>query len=230
MENINPYLDKVNRWSSHSRIATMLEGVPKGARVLDIGTGSGTLARLCLGQGYVIRGIEPNANWLSDVRNLYAEMYIGSLEDTPNGYLQGHAAVVCGDVLEHLVQPEAQLMRVVTAQPNNCLFIVSVPNVANLWIRLNLLLGHFDYSNRGILDRTHLHFFTRNSFLDLLQGAGLKVQELQVTPIPLDLVAPFFANNPIGRGLFSLFAHLTMWWPTIFGYQWVVKAIKIRNN
>jgi 2-polyprenyl-3-methyl-5-hydroxy-6-metoxy-1,4-benzoquinol methylase len=230
MENANTYTDKLNRWSSHSRIATMLEGVPKGARVLDIGAGSGTLARLCLGRGYVIRGIEPNANWLGDARNLYTEMSEGSLEQTPDTYLEGHSAVVCGDVLEHLVHPEEQLQRLVKAQPNGCIFIISVPNVTNIWMRINLLFGRFDYSERGILDRTHLHFYTRKTFISLLRDAGLEVQELQVTPVPLDLVAPFFANNRIGRGLFSLFAHLTMWWPTVFGYQWVAKAIKTNNK
>jgi 2-polyprenyl-3-methyl-5-hydroxy-6-metoxy-1,4-benzoquinol methylase len=230
MENANTYTDKLNRWSSHSRIATMLEGLPNGARVLDVGANTGILARICVERGYVIRGIEPNANWLGNARNYYKEVYEGRLEQTPDTYLEGHSAVVCGDVLEHLVHPEEQLQRLVKAQPDGCIFIISVPNVANIWVRLNILLGRFDYSERGILDRTHLHFYTRKTFISLLRDAGLEVQELHVTPIPLDLVAPFFANNRIGLGLFSLFAHLTMWWPTMFGYQWVAKAIKIRDK
>ena len=164
MENLNPYIDKPNRWSSHSRIATMLEGLPKGARVLDVGAASGTLARLCAGRGYIIRGIEPNVNWLGDAVNNYEDMFEGTLEQTPSTYLAGYEAVVCGDILEHLVNPEEQLHRLVSAQQEDCLFIISVPNVANVWIRLKLLLGHFDYSDRGILDRTHLHFFTLKDF------------------------------------------------------------------
>ena len=158
MENINPYTDKPNCWSSHSRIATMLEGLPRGARVLDVGAGSGTLARLCTGRGYIIRGIEPNVNWLGDAVNLYEEVFEGTLEQTTDTYFAGHEAVVCGDVLEHLINPEEQLKRVVNAQREDCFFILSVPNVANIWIRLNLLFGHFDYSDREIFDRTHLHF------------------------------------------------------------------------
>lgn len=229
MKNINFYVDKHSRWSSHSRIATMLEGLPKGAQVLDVGAASGMLARLCAGRGYIMRGIEPKAHWLGDVRNLYAEMYDGGLEQTPDAYLEGNSAVVCGDVLEHLVHPEEQLQRLVNAQPHECKFIISVPNIANIWVRLNLLLGHFDFSDRGILDRTHLHFYTRKTFLSFLQNAGLEVKEMQTTPIPLDLVNPFFAQNPIGQGLYAFLAQLTKWWPTMLGYQWLAKAYKFKQ-
>jgi 2-polyprenyl-3-methyl-5-hydroxy-6-metoxy-1,4-benzoquinol methylase len=224
MEKTNPYTDKPIRWSSHSRIATMLEGLPRGARVLDVGAASGTLARLCSGRGYIMHGIEPNVNWLGDAVNLYEEVFEGTLEQTPDTYLAGYEAVVCGDILEHLVNPEEQLQRLVSAQQENCIFVISVPNVANLWIRLNLLFGHFDYSNRGILDRTHLHFFTRKSFKILMQNSGLEVIENKATPIPLELVAPFFVINVFGKSLYALLAHLTMWLPTFLGYQFVAKA------
>jgi 2-polyprenyl-3-methyl-5-hydroxy-6-metoxy-1,4-benzoquinol methylase len=230
MENANPYTDKLNRWSSHNRIAAMLEGLPRGTRVLDVGAASGTLARICADRGYVMRGIEPNASWLGNSRDLYSEVYEGSLEQTPDTYLAGHAAVVCGDVLEHLVLPENQLERLVKAQPDGCIFIISVPNFANLWVRINLLFGHFDYADKGILDRTHLHFYTRKSLLTLLRGAGLDNIRQQATPIPLDLIAPYFTQKSLGRGLFYLLAQLTTWWPTLLGYQWVAKATKLTNG
>jgi 2-polyprenyl-3-methyl-5-hydroxy-6-metoxy-1,4-benzoquinol methylase len=230
MENANPYTDKLNRWSSHRLIASMLEGLPRGARVLDVGAASGTLARLCADRGYVMRGIEPNASWLGNSLNLYSELYEGNLEQTPDTYLEGHAAVVCGDVLEHLVHPENQLERLINAQPDGCIFINSVPNFANLWVRLNLLFGHFEYADKGILDRTHLHFYTRKSFLAILRGAGLEIIRQQATPIPLDLIAPFFTQKSLGRGLFYLVAQLTTWWPTLLGYQFVVKACTSTNG
>ncbi len=227
MKKAIPYQDKLNRWSSHSLIASMLNGLPRGARVLDVGASSGTLARMCANRGYKLRGIEPNADWLTDALDLYSEIYKCLLEQTPNTYLEGHDAVVCGDVLEHLFQPEKQLERLVSAQPDHCIFIISVPNIANLWVRLNLLFGRFEYADKGILDRTHLHFYTRKSFLSLLSVAGLKTQELKVTPIPLDLVAPTLLQNQLGGGLFAIYARLTNWWPTMLGYQFVAKACKI---
>ena len=203
----------------------MLERLPDGAKVLDIGAASGMLARACAERGYVFRGIEPVATRVGPAHHLYTELYPGSLEQAPDEFLSGHAAVVCGDVLEHLVFPAEQLTRLVGLQPRDCIYVISVPNIANIWGRLNLLLGRFDYSERGILDATHLHFYTRKTFLKMLRKVGLLVQDLQAAPIPLDLVSPFFINHPFGKAIFFLLAHLTHIWPTLFGYQWVAKAV-----
>jgi hypothetical protein len=101
-----------------------------------------------------------------------------------------------------------------------------VPNVANLWIRLSLLAGRFDYSDRGILDRTHLRFFTRKTLTELLKSTNLEILSLQVTPIPLELVSSIFLSVP-GKWLHAVFARLTSSVPTILGYQFVVKARKL---
>lgn len=208
----------------------MLEGLPRSARILDVGAASGTLARMCANRGYILRGIEPNASWLSEARSLYTDIYEGTLEQTPEAFLAGYDAIVCGDVLEHLVKPEEQLRRLVKAQLGSCIFIISVPNLANIWVRVNLLFGHFDYADKGILDRTHLHFYTRNSFLSLIRSAGLEMKRIEATPIPLDLVAPFFNQTMLGRGIFRILAKFTMWWPTMLGYQWVALAIVDKTN
>ena len=104
--------------------------------------------------------------------------------------------------------------------------MISVPNVANLSVRLSLLFGHFDYTDRGILDRTHLHFFTRASFYQLLDEAGLKIQRSAVTPVPLNFVHPFFEQKPLGRWIHHVLAVVTPWFPTLLGYQFVVQAVK----
>ncbi len=218
------YTDKPNRWSSHSKIAAMLEGLPRGARVLDVGCGSGMLARMCDGRGYILTGIEPDADQSAEAYQQYSEIITSSLEDTPDQLLAGYEAVVCGDVLEHLLRPEEQLRRLVQAQSNKCIFIVSVPNIANIWVRLNLLRGKFEYAERGILDRTHLHFYTRKTFMQLLHDAGLKILEVEATPIPLDLAAPSFSLSAAGKALFWILSRLAMISPGLFGYQWVAKA------
>lgn len=222
----SPYQDKLSPWSSHRVIAALLADLPPGARVLDVGAASGTLARLCAGRGFVLRGIEPAAEWIEAARPLYTELFTGGLEAAPEAFLQGQAAVVCGDVLEHLPQPEQALRRLAALQGAGCRFIISVPNVANLWVRLHLLGGNFDYAERGILDRTHLRFYTRKTFLGLLEAAGLSVQTLRATPVPLDLIHPFFTQKTAGRALFGALARVTGWRPTLLGYQWVALAVK----
>jgi 2-polyprenyl-3-methyl-5-hydroxy-6-metoxy-1,4-benzoquinol methylase len=201
-----------------------------GSLVLDVGAASGTLGRLCRGETLRLKGIEPNPVWAEMARPFYQEMYVGKVETSPAEYLAGVNAVVLADVLEHLPDPKTTLDSLVEEQAPGCWFILSVPNIANLWIRLSLLFGHFDYSERGILDRTHLHFFTRSTFFDFLQKAGLEIKECVATPIPLDLVHPFFEQNAVGRWLHGVLATVTRWFPTLLGYQFVVKAIKAKDE
>ena len=220
-----PYFDKPSPWSSHSRIAGYLKKLPLQSRVLDIGTASGTLARMCQGHPLRLFGVEPNPDWAQIAAPLYEKIYVGSIEDAEDEFLADYDVVVLGDVLEHLPVPDAVLQRLVGLQPSGSMFIISVPNIANLWIRLSLLMGKFDYTDRGILDRTHLRFFTRKTLLEILKRSGLEMVSLQVTPIPLELVSRFFLSMP-GSWIHALFARLTSLLPALLGYQFVLKARK----
>lgn len=225
----NPYEEKTHPWSSHRQIVAALAGLPKGARVLDVGAASGTLGKLCEGMSLAVRGIEPEARWIESGRRYYQDVLVSTIDDAPEDFLRDHSAVVCGDVLEHLPDPDRTLSRLVALQRPGSRFIVSVPNVANIWVRLNLLFGRFDYTDRGILDRTHLRFFTRRSFIGFLSRSGLAVQRVSVTPIPLDLVSPFFARSVFGRNLFRLLAGATRVWPTLLGFQ-LVAVCEVRQR
>ena len=195
-----------------------------------MGTASGTLGRMLAQAGeerkYILDGIEPESQWAQIAHPYYDTLLITGLEEAPDAFLGNHQVVVLADVLEHLADPAKALRRLVGLQPAGATFIISVPNIANLWVRLNLLLGHFDYAERGILDRTHLRFFTRKTLLQLLAEQGLAVQEMQVTPIPLGLVNPLFERTPEGRAMFSALATLTGMLPKLLGYQFIVVAEK----
>ncbi len=226
MSSALPYLDKPSPWSSHSLIASYLNALPARSKVLDIGAASGTLARMCQNRTLRLFGIEPNPDWAQIASPLYEKIWICSISDIDQELLRGFDAVILGDILEHLPDPETVLQKLVECQPANALFIISVPNIANLWVRLNLLLGHFDYTDRGILDRTHLHFFTRKSLMHMIQNSGLEILSVQVTPIPLELVSRFFLTIP-GRFVHAVLARFTHWLPTLLGYQFVVQARKL---
>jgi len=220
-----PYLDKPSLWSSHSLIAAGLKRLPPHSRVLDVGTASGTLARMCQDHSLQLFGVEPNPNWARIASPLYEKIFVGSVQDAEDEYLTGYDVIVLGDVLEHLSTPEVILQKLVDLQSSGSTFIISVPNIANLWIRLNLLMGNFDYADRGILDRTHLRFFTRKSLSAMLKNTGLEIISMHVTPIPLELVSRFFLSVP-GRWFHGIFARLTSLLPTLLGYQFVVHARK----
>jgi len=220
-----PYLDKPSPWSSHSLIAGYLKKLPAQSRVLDIGTASGTLARMCQDHSLQLFGVEPNPDWARLASPLYEKIFVGFIQDAESEFLTGYDVVVLGDVLEHLPMPEVILQTLVSLQPSGSMFLISVPNIANIWVRLNLLLGNFNYADRGILDRTHLRFFTHNTLSAMLKNTGLEILSINVTPIPLELVSGFFLSTP-GRWLHAIFARLTALLPTLLGYQFVVQARK----
>lgn len=223
------YRDKLDPWSSHSVIKSWLINYPSETRILEIGTATGTLGRMCAAYGFVWRGIEPNHEWSNVAIPYYHELLVNTLECTPDEYLQGNDIVICADVLEHIPYPINELKRLVKLQDKTTTFIISVPNIANIWIRVNLLFGRFEYTKRGILDFAHLRFFTRRSLLEMLASVGLQHKKLSTTPIPINLINPLFESTDWGRLTHRSLAWFTTVFPTLLGYQFVVKA-KINNS
>ena len=215
------YVDKLHPSSSHMLIVHWLESYPPGTRILDVGTASGTIGRICKDKQFFLSGIEPDRSYAELALPFYMEWINTDLDHAPDEKISNYQVVICADVLEHIPSPEKSLQRLVDLQAGPTEFIISVPNIANVWVRINLLIGRFDYSERGILDRTHLRFFTRTTFLRMLQEAGLDLVEIRVTPIPLDLVHPFFCRNSVGILLYKILTWLTRMFPTLLGYQWI---------
>jgi 2-polyprenyl-3-methyl-5-hydroxy-6-metoxy-1,4-benzoquinol methylase len=220
-----PYYDKPSVWSSHSIIASYLNALPAQSKVLDVGAASGTLARMCQNKMLRLFGVEPNPDWAQMASPMYEKMWVCSISDLEESALSGYDVVVLGDILEHVPTPEIVLNQLVEYQVPGARFIISVPNVANLWVRLNLLFGRFDYADRGILDRTHLRFFTRKTLVAMLENAGLEILSIRSTPIPLELISDFFVTPP-GRLIHALLAKCTSLLPSLLGYQFVVDAKK----
>ena len=123
--------------------------------------------------------------------------------------------IVAGDILEHLPDPEA-LMAPIRS--------LLAPGGRLLLSRLALLAGRFDYTDRGILDRTHLRFFTRMSARALLATSGFRIVGEWATPMPIELAVPAFARPPLlgpGRAVSSALGRMA---PGLFGYQLVFEA------
>lgn len=213
------YTEKFERGSSHDLLRNWFRGHPAGLRVLDIGTAGGTLGKMLSEMGMNLYGVEPHRQWAELAKPFYQDIFVGSLEETDDHFLSGFDVVVCADVLEHLPDPQVQLSRLTQLQKTGTIFLVCVPNVANLWVRLQLLFGKFEYTERGILDRTHLRFFTQSSLLDLLTNSGLEVQKIIPTPIPVSLIVPIFFRSFIGSILQRCLYQFTKWFSRLLGYQ-----------
>jgi hypothetical protein len=112
-------------------------------------------------------------------------------------------------------------------KPNGHL-IVSLPNIANITVRLMLLFGEFNYTERGILDKTHLRFFTRKTSRRLLQANGYRIIEQRMTIMPFELVFGWRPENVFARLLQRFLILCTALMPGLLGYQIFLTAQKDR--
>ncbi len=150
------------------------------------------------------------------------EMIVGDIETIDLSTVGRFDAIVFGDVLEHLRNPREVLQKVHALLTPGGKVLMSLPNVANIWVRLNLLFGNFNYSRVGILDESHLRFFTLQTMKQLAAESGLDVISINATPIPLPVILP---STSRGRSL--SFLHLFNWGltklrRTLFGYQFIL--------
>jgi hypothetical protein len=105
--------------------------------------------------------------------------------------------------------------------------VVSLPNVAHWSVRLPLLFGRFRYAGRGILDRSHLRFYTLASIRDELAGAGFESERIEVTPPPFEELFSTGLAARSARHLTRLSTLLGRLWRGLFAYQFVLRARKI---
>ena len=215
-----PYRLKDDSCSSHGIILARL-GEGKGRRALDVGAADGFLAERLTARGWRVTALERDGELAARARPKCDEVVVADLEQGIPALSGPFDAVICGDILEHLRDPLPVLLGLGPCVALRGTVIVSVPNVAHLWVRLSLLFGRFRYKDRGILDRTHLRFFTRRTFLDLLAEAGLEVKELAVTPAPLPLVVPSRLHGTWLSAVHALSAVAARCWKAGLAYQFV---------
>ena len=158
-----------------SEIAPLLP--PTARRILDVGCGTGVTSawlKTLYSNAYTV-GLEGNPALRSILTRNVAEAHIVDLNQ-PIPDVGAPDLVLFLDVLEHLVHPEELLAQVVRVMADDATIIISLPNVAHLWVAARLFfLGRFDYQDAGILDRTHLRFFYRDSAYALVESAGLEI-------------------------------------------------------
>ncbi len=211
---------------SSSSHATMLRlaGRGEGRRVLDVGAADGFLAERLTSQGWRVTCIERDPALAAAARRHGCEVIVANLNAGVPSVEGRFDAMVCGDILEHLVSPEEILSSLLRVLTDDGVVIISVPNVAHLWVRIMLLLGRFDYADRGILDRTHLRFFTLKTFHRFLEGCGLDVTELVPVPAPLWLAIPPRFHGGWLHALHAVNAVGARRWPRGLAYQFVAKG------
>ena len=198
-------------------------------RILDVGTASGYLGKVWRGQGHYVAGVEYDAAAAEKARQYYDVLQVADVETYAFPFRGEFDYIIFADVLEHLRDPAAVLRRCIPALKDSGKVIISVPNIANWVIRLSLLFGKFDYMDRGILDRTHMRFFTLRSLKRMISEVSCDVLKVTPTPLPVQLVLPFIAN-PVFSPFHELSNAVTRCWKSLFAYQFVIVAAPQRAS
>lgn len=178
------YEAKVDLRNANTSHALLIELVGRDKRVLDVGCASGYLGETLRQRGCTVAGVEYDAEAAEAAKAVLDEVVVGDVGELD---LVGHFgagrfdAVVFGDVLEHVVDPVGVLRRLRPLLAPGGAAVISIPNVAHGAVRLSLMSGRFDYRPLGLLDDTHLRFFTRDSLHDLLAEAGFVAVDVRRT-------------------------------------------------
>ena len=172
-----------------SSLSVLSACVSPQSRVLDLGIGSGALGqRLHEQLACTLDGVTINPKERSVAARWYQRIDVLDLDQDgwDNGFDDGaYDIIVCADVLEHLKRPELVLRACRRLLRPQGMLLVSIPNVAYAGLIASLMQGDFEYGNEGLMDRTHLRFFTRKSFQKLLAAQGWSVKRIEAIEQPL---------------------------------------------
>jgi O-antigen biosynthesis protein len=174
-------IDLENTNTSH---ALIVEFVGRGKRVLDVGCATGDLARVLAERGCGVTGIEIDPEAARHAEKLCERVVVGDVEDLDLSEMlrdEAFDVIVFGDTLEHFKNPLRTLDRLKPFLRSEGYMVASIPNVAHGSVRLALMQGKFRYSSLGLLDNTHLRFFTRDSVEQLFEDAGFLITGLKRT-------------------------------------------------
>ena len=155
----------------------IIQRIPAGAHVLDVGCAGGRVARHLQEKGCIVTGVERDPVLAEKARQYCVEVIEGDVEDPQSlARLRGpFHYVVLSDILEHLVWPEDLLKALHGKLSQAGHVLAAIPNVLVWHTRKEFLLGRFDYQNSGTLDRTHLRFFTLKTARQLVEASGYRM-------------------------------------------------------
>jgi methionine biosynthesis protein MetW len=214
----------IDNWESTGLICDM---IPSGSRILDVGCGTGSVSVLIRDTCHAtVIGIEPNEMRAQAAMRRGLEVHVGVLDASTAAAVGKFDVVIFADVLEHVPDPILLLEAARPVLRDGGSVVISTPNVAHWSVRWDLFRGRFNYQSRGIMDATHLRWFTRATLESLFTEAGYTVDRYQVSA---GLWMPEYRfRRPwswMSQSLREKIVHAGVkHYPAVFGCQHVVKA------
>lgn len=181
-------LFKKNSFSSTQR--EILKIVGENKVVLEIGPSTGYMTKAFMDNGCTVDVVEINKEAVAKIPKSARKIINMSIEDVSVDSLSGsYDFIILADVLEHLVNPSEVLKNLLKIATTETKLLISVPNIASWVMRKKLFFkGDFKYQESGLLDKTHLHFYTVNTLPAFLDENSWKTEKVicTITRIPLE--------------------------------------------
>ena len=196
----------------------VINKINANSKVLDIGCWKGDLGKYLIdNKNCSVDGIDYHNDVLLRAKNNgYKNTFCINLNcETKNLNdlnLKIYDYIVCADVLEHIVSAESVLKILQKSIDDKTKLIISIPNIAFLKYRILHLLGNFDYTKTGVMDETHVKFYTKKSISKLLKDCGFKIE--------------YFNGYTIAGRNFWFVDYLAKIWPSMFGLQFLIVCTK----
>ena len=158
--------------------------VPKGVeRVVEVGCSSGAMgaAFLAANPGCEYIGIELEPEYAERARERVSEVVVANIEQMEDRAFEILFPTDCwifGDVLEHLYDPWKTLKRLRASLSDRGCVVACIPNAQHWTVQAKLNTGHFRYEDAGLLDRTHIRWFTRRTIIELFDSSGFQIEEM----------------------------------------------------
>lgn len=226
-----PYEIKASVDSSHGRLLGWMANRPP-RHVLDLGCSDGALGERLRTLGHHVTGVDvERAEGVEERLDVFIQHDLDT--GLPTALDDSYDIVLCADVIEHVRDPGALLAAARDRIGPNGSMLASVPNFGHWYPRVRVGLGLFDYDRRGILDSTHVRFFTRRSFEQLIHRAGFAVARRDATGLPLEVADRGGDGPAVSRRLGAVRTvdrSLVRLRPQFFGYQFLYELVPAERD
>jgi 2-polyprenyl-3-methyl-5-hydroxy-6-metoxy-1,4-benzoquinol methylase len=242
-----PYFEEVNEG-----IVKQVSITTESLKILDVGAGRGILGEALGKKGYEVYAIESNTLASHEAKNRVHHVISADLHDmnTIKAELKENKFnyIIFSDVLEHVYDPMDVLKNYLPFLHDEGKILISLPNTVNWLNRLRFLFGQFSYEMSGVMDRTHIRFFTSKTAKNMLIASGCQIEKVDFTPFIVRAFLPIIKsllaknnNKPDSilespsykiyqKYLYPLEYGLTRLFPSLFAFRMIFVATKLTRN